>query len=117
MSNLYAKFTENNDWEGETWHFWIPVEGNQEALVTLHSLIEGDDNESYELDLTPVAERDVDALVRHGDMGYMRYQNKLDGSLVVTPDMEAKIKDPEDDPLYKGGIRDFMQPADEARSA
>src|SRR4051812_38552012 len=27
-SKMYVCFTENNEWEGETWNFYLPVKGN-----------------------------------------------------------------------------------------
>jgi hypothetical protein len=105
----YAKLTENNDNEGETWRFWIPVDGNQAALEHLDSAI--GDSEWYDLDLTPVPESDVDALVRHTGDGYMAYDTKLAGVLALTAEIIAQIEDAGDegnDPLYKGGIKSLM---------
>lgn len=105
----YAKFTENNDHEGETWRFWIPISGNRAALEHLDSAIGGSDE--YGLDLAPVPEAEVDALVKHTGDGYMAYDNKLAGVLTLTAETIARIEDADDegnDPLYKGGIKDFL---------
>lgn len=105
----YVKFTEHNEWEGETWYFWIPLEGNRDALKTLADALDGDDSEDerYALDLEPVPEYDVDVLVRHSDIGYMHTHNKLAGILTLPENLVALIAD-DDAPFYKGGIRDLM---------
>lgn len=112
----YVKFSEINDWEGETWHFWIPAEGNEEALKALQSAL--GESEEYELDLTPVPESEVDVLVKHTDSGYMAYHNKLSGALTLTAEDLAKIEsgdvgsddDGGEGPLfYKGKIRGYLQ--------
>ena len=117
----YAKFTEHNEWEGETWHFWIPINGNATALETLDAAIdarnavnaEASDKSPFELDLTPVPEAEVDAVIKRtaDDCGYMMPHTKLAGSLVISPEVLARLEsgDPEgEDEFYKGGIRDFM---------
>ena len=107
--NLYAKFTEHNEQEGETWRFWIPIDGNEKALDRLNAAIDAADPEEYELDLTPVPEVEVDVLVKHtGDCGYMDRDIKLAG--VLTGMMRSTTEDGEGDehPLYKGGIKDLM---------
>lgn len=103
----YVKFTENNDHEGETWHFWILADGNESALGHFTSAIDG--LEWYEIDLTPVPESEVDVLIKHTDSGYMAYHNKLSGVLVLAPEDLKRIEGDEDDPLYKGGIAKFLK--------
>ncbi len=113
-TGMYVKLTEDNEWESETWHFWIPIEGNEKAIRELGESIKGlreDETacKSYELDLSPVPEFEVDAVVKHGgsDTDYMPAHTKLTGTLVITEDQLAAIGN-EDDPLRKGGIRDLM---------
>ena len=36
----YYRLKEINDWEGETWNFYIPVEGNQKEIEKLKSSLE-----------------------------------------------------------------------------
>lgn len=109
----YAKFTENNEWEGETWHFYIPIEGNQEALAQLSTELDEIDEEPqrYEVDLTPLPEFEVDVLVKHTDCGYMHYHNKLTGVLTLPAQVFEDLKDLDNDPFYKGEIRKYVQPA------
>lgn len=108
MTTNYAKFTEVNDWEGETWHFWLPIEGNEDALDALHSVL---DTDEYELDLTPVPEFEVDVLVKHTDTGYMAYHNKLAGTLTLTGDDLEKLEDTEGKVgfFYKGKISEYLR--------
>jgi len=103
----YVRFIEHNEWEGETWHFWIPLAGNKDALETLDRIIDvADMGDSYEIDPEPVPEHDVDVLVAGGgDTDYMAAHHKLAGTLTV-PD--TLLSDPDNDELYKGGIRDLM---------
>lgn len=84
----YVCLVEHNDWEGETWHFFIPVEGNQQQLQKLyaalseHNLLDEDDG--YELDLDEWHnEVEVDAAVLHAHDGYMASHNKLQGTIDI----------------------------------
>lgn len=112
MSKTFAKLTENNDHEGETWRFWIPTEGNEEALTRLSTAIENAGADKcdieYELDLNPVPESEVDALVKHTGTGYMAYDTKLAGVLTLSDEVLAEIEADDGQPLYKGGIKDLM---------
>jgi hypothetical protein len=105
MMTTYAKLTEDNDWEGETWYFWIPIEGNELTLKQLEGCLTEDDQ--YEVDMTPVPELEVDILVKHSDVGYLHTHNKLAGTLKFG-DEQAVLIGRDGDPLYKGGIRDLM---------
>jgi hypothetical protein len=105
----YAQFIEHNEWEGETWSFWIPLDGNENALNNLLVAMDDFNTESYELDLAPISESKVDAFVKHADIGYMAAHNKLSGKLVLPDDLSAMLADEDGkDPLYKGGIRNLM---------
>lgn len=99
----FVKFTEHNDHEGEDWHFWLQLDGNETQLgaLALNLNTFDDDGESFELDLTPVPESDVDVLVKHGGQGYMNYQNKVTGTFTC-----PKIEEYSDifDNFYKGDI-------------
>lgn len=116
MTAMYVKFTENNEWEGETWHFYIPTTGNEEALAKLAEAIgvidpASNNNDSYWLQLdNPIPESEVDVLVKHSEVGYLRYHNKLTGTFALTDDARDRIHDGDDcNPLVRGGIREFMQ--------
>lgn len=107
----FVKLTENNEHEGETWHFYIPIEGNEEAIGRLLDAIarlDQDVDEEHSLDLTPIPEAEVDILVKHADTGYMANHNKLTGVLVLPEDFDEKMAEEDADPLYKGSIRGYM---------
>lgn len=111
----FVRFNETNEHEGETWTFWLQVNGNEGQLDKLWNLLidanknPDDDDEPYEefaYDLSDRAEEtlseyDVDILVKHAaGNGYMPAHNKVTGKLTC-PD---SLGDGADD-LYKGKIR------------
>jgi hypothetical protein len=108
----FVKFTEENDWEGETWRFYLQLEGNEEALDELTLLVEKMENwgeESYSLDLDPLEEEEVDILVKHSDSGYMDYHQKVEGFLEI-PDNANELSEEDLFSLfYKGGIRKLFE--------
>lgn len=100
---LYARFTEENDWEGETWHFYIPLAGNDRALERLAELIEN--REEYALAREWYSETEVRILVANTETGYMAEHTRLHGLLAVPDDL---------DKIYKGQLVACMrQPEDE----
>lgn len=113
MIKNYVKFIERNEWEGETWRFYIPLEGNESALKELEAALRSAGGESsaeyYELSMKPIPESKVDALVEHSGDGYMAYHNKLAGTLTIAPGVLALLASYKDDPFYKGGIKGFMK--------
>ena len=108
----FAKLTEDNEHEGETWHFYIPIEGNEESIGQLFeaiAVLDQDVDEQYALDLTPLPEGEVDILVKHADMGYMANHTKLAGVLTLPDDFDKRMADEDGDLLYKGQIREYMK--------
>lgn len=112
----FVKFTEHNDNEGEDWNFWLQLDGNEADLETLKEFVEQfDENyESYELDLTPVPESEVDILVKHSGSGYMNYENKVTGVLNL-PDIDLDAVAIDDDKGYEW-LQDNFYKGDIARS-
>jgi hypothetical protein len=108
MAKNYYRFTEINVWEGETWNFYIPCEGNEEAFAALHEALSGMDHYSgiYETSLEPVPASEVSALCKHSKTGYMREHNKLKGRLDADRVKHLTVDNVDD--LYKGGIEGFM---------
>jgi len=103
----FVKFIEENDWEGETWNFYIPFKGNEEAIKKLAVRIRN--SESYTLVQTPISEKEVDILVKHDNFkGYMARENKLSGKLDFT-DYPNKSTNGADDPFYKGDIEKYLK--------
>jgi len=116
----YVTLIERNEWEGETWRFYIPFEGNEKAIGDLETALsaftaawEADgavDDPPYELVLDPLDSAEVDTLVKHADDdGYMFDHNMLEGQMVLPADVLEALAGGDLDPLYKGRIRDYMQ--------
>jgi hypothetical protein len=115
----FVKFTEENDHEGETWRFWLQLDGNEAELAKLAEVIatyrEGQYSRysEYELDLSSsVDERDVDVLVLHSFSGYMRFENKIVGTLAVPDGLPTDGDQPDLDDFYKGGIEKLFSRSD-----
>ena len=88
----FVKFTENNDNEGESWNFWLQLDENQNELNRLQMLVSRFDpnRESYEINMLPVDESEVDVLVKHTGQGYMDYENKVIGYLTL-PEVDENL--------------------------
>lgn len=95
----YAKFTEINDWEGETWNFYIPIKGNEKAMDLIDALIDG--REEYFLRRGKAfTEQEIDALcARESSTSYMNKHNKVSKILELPESVDF---DADDDPFYKG---------------
>lgn len=114
----FVKFTEHNDNEGEDWNFWLQLDHNKADLETLQEFLEqfDPDGESYELDMTPVTESEVDVLVKHTRQGYMDYENKVTGTMIL-PDIDLEVVAMNDDAgydwlndnFYKGDIERWFK--------
>jgi hypothetical protein len=115
----FIPFVEENEWEGETWRFWLQVDGNEAELEKLRAVLAEiealyDDSEpGAPFTLGPANTlHDEDFVNKVCDLadedegGYMAAHQKVTGVLTV-PDWPA----PEDfgsraeQDLYKGGIR------------
>ncbi len=101
----YMRFTEQNEWEGETWNFYIPVEGNEKELKKLKKLVDEiearEQNGQYTMGEKLYDEKTVDVLCENSEGGYMSVHNKLKGLLKLP-------KKGKEDPFYKGGINKMM---------
>jgi len=105
---MYFKFTEQNDWEGETWHFFIPYV--YEQALRFERLIKNiaPDSESFEVNITKLyTPQEVDLLVEEGETGYMRQFNKC-GPLKLNAMIDANLTE---DDLYKGAIENWCEKA------
>lgn len=105
MTDTYVRLTEENEWEGETWHHYLPVTGNEQALNTLRELIRNAfDDFGFTLGEETYTKVEVDTLARLGNdgNGYLPLHTTLAGRLAPVDDLEK---------LYKGQITDFMSAA------
>lgn len=115
----FVRFTEHNDHEGEVWHYWLQVEGNEHQLQKLRNVIQQyeaaqDSEPEYQLRLDdpPIPESEVDILVKHTKYryGYNPSDNKVTGTLDVPDDLLADHGyGLELDRLYKGGIKKLFK--------
>ena len=108
ITGTYYRLSEDNYWEGEMWHFYIPAENNTEALyrwleLTRHSGTDDDigGEAQYILDLvTAIPAEAVRALVTlSGSTGYMAEHTVLAGTLAPPDDTGTERP-------YKGGLTD-----------
>lgn len=108
----FVGLTEVNEHEGETYRYWIPIEGNEEALATMRRLFGQDSDQVTEEEATywlatenPLSEEVVDILVDNTRVGYMAFEQKFTGTLVLPPNFEDDF----DSILYKGEIKKLFQ--------
>lgn len=112
---LYVQFTETNDWEGETWHRYIPVDGNEGAIERLRQLIDAQevgDNEdedgegegaTFGIRSELLTGREVDTLVKYANddnTSYSVAHAMLHGILNLDGSLNKKAIESLDD-LYK----------------
>ncbi|MDN5917946.1 MAG: hypothetical protein L0I76_23100 [Pseudonocardia sp.] len=116
---MFVAMHETNDHEGETWTWFLQLDGNEAEIDKLARLLrdaeEGDDEFSYSLELsTREPEPIVDKIVAHAHTGYYASHNKVTGSFACPDDLGEYA-----DELYKGGIRGFFldAPADNTDNA
>lgn len=103
----YIEFSETNDWEGETWHYFLPLEGNEKALRQLDSKILEYGMNAYSIDWTPRNEGYVMGLVRRkGSTLILKEFNIVQGKLFTLPEFDSHSD--LDAILYKGGIENFF---------
>lgn len=118
----FARLKETNDHEGETWYWYLQLEGNAERLQDLANLIAKHDPAGNEFELDTVntlSEGEVDTLVGHGNdtVMYQQQFNKITGVMqsVVEDDLVHRYGAYDGQPgwleldgLYKGGVRSLF---------
>lgn len=113
---MFVRLKENNEWENETWYFWLQRNGNEEALANLANLLDSNEmlSDTFTLGLTVVnPEEEVDKLVKQAaedyeeDGGYTYEHNKITGTF-VWPTEERSVEDWAQD-LNKGSVEDFFK--------
>lgn len=105
----YAMFIEHNSWEGETWRFHFPIDGNEEALVHLTRLLDEYDyfGGTFEIDDTPLSGEDVDALVDEAEDGVFPGHTKLRGEIQIEV-LEEMDEDDLQEALAEGGFQRYV---------
>ena len=113
----FVKFTEHNEWEGESWNFWLQLDGNEKELKELQAWLGtfDDDGEVYELDMTPVEEDKVDFVVQNVDgTDYLHENTKVTGVFTCpsfTDDSDKEGWEQLNDHFYKGEIASHFKHA------
>lgn len=111
----FVRFHEVNDHEGESWNYWLQVEGNEGELNELYKLLAYiEEEQGYEswfsLKITEIEpEWVVDKLVEYAEDGYNMSHNKVLGKFtcpqVLCYDEEPiDLEEQVDNLFYKGGI-------------
>ena len=98
------KFTERNDWEGETWNFYVWMDSTTESR--LRTILELDGAESYSLGEKEYTQEKVEELMERNSRSTYMNDHNLCGVLHL-PDV---IDFNDNDPFYKGGIEKLCIP-------
>lgn len=102
MKKQYFKFTENNDWEGETWNFYIPMSVADHEKIS--EIIK--DKEFYSLSKKPLAIDEIKSRLKRGSKTSCLCDENLCSEKFKIP---KKIDWDEDDPFYKGGLWEVLE--------
>lgn len=116
----YYIFTEHNDYEGETWNFYIPMEKLHRDIIA--QAIESTDefDSPYEISDKAYDEVEVDFIIRNikGTSSYMSEFNKCNGinQQLLDKLLDQSVNITENDPFYKGSCWDII-PASEIKDS
>ena len=110
----YIGFKEENDHEGETWRFYLHLEGNEAAVELLERAITSQGEDSvYTIFQKDFSEKEVDRLCAQSyQPGYMAPHTKLEGRLILPDCFHSAVIDINEifNALYKGGLVGCMLP-------
>lgn len=110
MKREFISFKEYNDWEGEVWEVFIPLEENREAIELLKKHFEKLSpmfQEAFSFDKV-VTESEAETLAKHSDCGYMDRYSIFDGKLNPKPLLQMNEEELFD-ALYKGKIYEYLE--------
>ena len=100
----FVQMIEHNEHEGESWCYWLLLDGNEKAIDDLIGMVEEDDLEDeYEFTGITADYWEVCVLEAKGNFGYGygNQHSKIEGVLTLPP--EFQVND-----IYKGKIEDFF---------
>lgn len=104
MTQMYYRFIENNDHEGEIWNFFVPLTPTQVEQIRALVEVEGWE-ECYKLEERTYTEAEVQAFMTHeSSTTYMAQYNRCGPLTVALPNDLA-----EDDVLYKGAAFEVVE--------
>lgn len=98
------KFTERNDWEGETWNFYVWMDSDTESRM--RTILELEGAEPYSLSENEFTKEKVEKLMNRKSRSTYMDDHNLCGVLHL-PEI---IRFPDNDPFYKGGIEKMCTP-------
>ena len=107
----HLRFSENNDWEGETWHFYFEAnENNKKAFEILEKILKKfelgeDDYGLFELGSNTLTAKQIGELPDNGS--YMMEHNLVKWNLDIKKLEEILKKNEYDIEFYKWRIIDF----------
>ena len=107
-TKLYC-FTENNQWEGEQWDFFVRLTEKQHEELSL-LLEELDNDETYSISDRTYTDEEVKVLIENAREGYMDSHNYAG---VLTEKLPKAKEFDEDDPFYKGRFSEHYCDIDE----
>ncbi|WP_063042252.1 MULTISPECIES: hypothetical protein [Nocardia] len=108
----FRRLIENNDHEGETWNWWLQVDGSEEELARLEELMAKFDSEFFTLTDDIENREVVDLLVRYSALAYYADHNLVLGVLTLPDLSRYERADDVTDLLYKGRIADYYKEAE-----
>lgn len=102
---MFVRLREDNEHEGEIFHYWLQLDGNEKAIAELAEALSDEYFEDcFQLRMeNPRPEVEVDVLVDEAEGSYMASDQKFTGRLEWPSDQMSQ----EDwmDVLYKGSIK------------
>lgn len=102
--NTHYCFTENNDQEGEIWHFFMPIEGNEKDVAKVERLLEDNPDGPYSIEEAEYSQQTINEIcISGGESGYMPQYNLVVGFKKLPRNVDWEI----DDPFYKAGLIKF----------
>jgi len=109
MTMMFARLREDNEHEGEVYHYWLQVDGNEEALKELAEALSDEFfQDSFTLRMEPLlTEEQVDTLVDESESGYMDFEQKFTGRIEWPSDQMSQ--DDWMDAIYKGSIKECFK--------
>lgn len=101
----FTQLIETNEHEGESWSFWLQLDGNENAIDELIALIEQEDlEEEYSFTGVTADLWEVYVLEDKGNFGYgyMSQHHKIEGKLNLPNGFQVND-------IYKGQIEKFFK--------
>jgi hypothetical protein len=97
-ARTYYEITEDNEWEGETWHFFVPLTPAEASALRTYVEAAGP---NYNMSEAPVSDEDIETLTsRPGNTTYLPEYSRCE----ILDQAIPAFFDSDNDLLYKGGL-------------